>query len=95
MHTLDCTPEELTQALDAFSADTRTAIRSAPTSVLIMLINPITLLGLTQDATELEDFSRKFHLDLTRLTKNQIEALMNKLMIVVGTEIDRRFPVPA
>jgi hypothetical protein len=98
MNTLNCTNEEITQATEAFDARTHEALRRAPLSLLLTLFNPLVLGGLTQheaSSTDWADTLRAICLDLTGLSKDKFEDLKKKLLIVIGIEIDRRFPVPA
>src|SRR5207253_2445823 len=98
MNTLNCTNEEIMQAIDAFDAHTHEALRRIPLSLLLTLFNPIAIMALTQDEVDSADWAdvlRALCLDLTGLPKAKFDDLKKKLMIVVGIEIDRRFPVPA
>jgi len=96
MNTLNCTNEEITQANAAFDARTHEALRRVPLSLLLTMFNPIVIAGLTQHDTASTDWAdtlRAMCLDFTGLTKAQFENLKKQLLIVIGIEIDRRFPV--
>lgn len=98
MNTLNLTKEEITQAIETFDARTHEALRHVPLSLLLTLLNPIVIMALSQDEVDSTDWAPTLHalcLDLKGLTKAKFEDVRKQLMIVVGIEIDRRFPVPA
>lgn len=94
MNTLDLPKEEIARAIETFGAYTHEMIRSAPTSVLLTLLDPVVVTVITHD-NEGGATLRSLGVDLTGRTEDEVFDLKNKLVIVMGVEIDRRFPVPA